>query len=147
MKGHAMQFAFPVRLEPDEDQIMAIAPDVRGGATEADTEAEVMVEIVDCLIAALGGFIDLDQDLPVPSAPAADERLVALPPLVSAKLALYQAMREAGLGREALAARLGTDEAAVRRLLDLDRKTPIAQIDHALAALGKRLVVAVEDAA
>jgi antitoxin HicB len=56
-------------------------------------------------------------------------------------------MREAGLGREALAARLGTDEAAVRRLLDLDRKTPIAQIDHALAALGKRLVVAVEDAA
>jgi len=142
-----MQFAFPVRLQPDETQIMAVAPDVRGGATEADTEAEVMVEIVDCLIAALGGYVDLDQDLPVPSALAPGERLVVLPPLVSAKLALYRAMREAGLSREALATRLGTDEAAVRRLLDLDRKTPIADIDRALAALGKRLVVAVEDAA
>jgi antitoxin HicB len=59
-----------------------------------------------------------------------------LPPLVAAKLALYEAMRAQGITRTELARQLGLQENAVRRLLDLDHRSHIDQIDRALAALG-----------
>ncbi len=70
-----------------------------------------------------------------------------MPSLPAAKLALYQAMREAGLTNVALGRCLKVSEAAVRRLIDLDHRSHIGQIEGALAALGKRLVVEVERAA
>lgn len=66
-----------------------------------------------------------------------------LPPLVAAKLALYEAMRAQRITRTELARRLGLQENAVRRLLDLDHRSHIDQVDRALAALGKRLEVRV----
>jgi hypothetical protein len=62
-----------------------------------------------------------------------------LPPLVAAKLALYEAMRAQRMTRTELARRLGRQENAVRRLLDLDHRSHIDQIDRALAALGVAL--------
>jgi len=41
----------------------------------------------------------------------------------------------------------GVSEGAIRRLLDLDHRSHIGQIDTALAALGMRLVIEVQDAA
>jgi antitoxin HicB len=70
-----------------------------------------------------------------------------LPPQVVAKLAIYQAMRAPGLSQAALAERLGCDPRQVRRLLDLDHRSRLDQLEAALAALGKRLVLDVEDAA
>ena len=66
-----------------------------------------------------------------------------LPPLVLAKLALYEAMRVQRITRTELARRLGLQENPVRRLLDLDHRSHIDQVDRALAALGKRLEVRV----
>lgn len=68
-------------------------------------------------------------------------------PLVAAKLGLYRAMRDQGVTPGILAERLGLGEAAVRRLLDLGRPTPLGKVEAALAALGKRLTVSVDDAA
>ena len=56
-------------------------------------------------------------------------------------------MREAKTTNVALAKRLGVAENAVRRLLDLDHRPHIGQIEAALAVFGKRLVVEVRDAA
>jgi antitoxin HicB len=56
-------------------------------------------------------------------------------------------MWEAGLTAMALAKRLGLSEGAIRRLLDLDHRSHIGQVEAALAALGKRLSVEVYDAA
>ena len=64
-------------------------------------------------------------------------------PLVAAKLALYEAMRAQRITRTDLARRLGLQENAVRRLLDLDHRSHIDQLDRALAALGRRLEVRV----
>ena len=66
---------------------------------------------------------------------------------MSAKLALYEAMRAAGITRTELAHRLGLQENGVRRLLDLDHRSHIDQVDRALATLGKRLRVLVTDPA
>jgi antitoxin HicB len=56
-------------------------------------------------------------------------------------------MREAGLTQVALGERLGCDPRQVRRLLDLDHSSRLDQPEAALAALGKRLVLEVQDVA
>jgi antitoxin HicB len=65
----------------------------------------------------------------------------------AAKVALYRAMREAGVGKAELARRLGWHLPQVDRVLDLLHASKLEQIELALRALGKRLVVEVKDAA
>ena len=108
--------------------------------------AQARAHAVDALICALGGYIDAGRPIPKPSPPRG-RPVVALPPMVTAKLAIYQAMRGQGVSQSALAARLGCDPRQVRRLLDLDHASTLAQLERALAALGKRLVVEVRNAA
>ena len=62
--------------------------------------------------------------------------------LVAAKIALYGAMRAQGMGNTALAKRLGLTEGAVRRVIDLDHRSQIDQLETALHALGGRLTTA-----
>jgi len=143
-----MELAYPVNLSlQDDGSILVTFPGVPEALTDGETEAEALAEALDCLIAALGGYINDRRDIPRPSRSKRGQPVVALPPLVSAKLALYQAMRDAGITRVALGERLGVSEGAVRRLLDLDHRSHIGQIDAALVALGKRLVVEVRNAA
>ena len=67
-------------------------------------------------------------------------------PLTAAKIALYRAMRARGLSNTTLAKQLGTAEGTVRRLLDLDHRSHIGQVEAALQALGQRLVVVTQAA-
>ena len=135
------QLAYPVRLEADEHGAVLVSfPDIPEALTEGATEREALAEAQDCLVAALGGYIDGRHDIPEPS-PRRGRPLVALPALVAAKIALYRAMRERGLSNAALARQVGTVEGAVRRLIDLDHRSHIGQVEAALHALGQRLVV------
>ena len=139
-----MAHAFPYRLEPQESggvlvQFIDIPEAHTSGPTEADAGGD---NALVCLIAALGGYIKLGRKLPGPS-PARGRPVAVLPPLVAAKLALYEAMRAQRITRTDLAHRLGLQENGVRRLLDLDHRSHIDQVDRALAALGKRLEVRV----
>lgn len=87
-----------------------------------------------------------DEPLPIPSQ-ARGRPVVAVPPLVAAKFALYSAMRKQGVSVSDLAARSDRSETAVRRLLDLDHRSHIDEVEAALRCLGKRLEVEVRDAA
>ncbi len=141
-----MQLAYPVRLETgDHGAVLVSFPDIPEALTEGATEREALTEAQDCLIAALGGYTDDRRVIPRPS-PGRGLPLVALPALVAAKIALYRAMRERGLSNAALARQLGTMEGAVRRLIDLDHRSHIGQVETALQALGQRLVVATQAA-
>ncbi len=62
------------------------------------------------------------------------------------KLALYDAMRARGVGKAELGRRLGNHLPHIDRLLDLTHHSRMDALAEALAAVGKRLVVAVEDA-
>jgi len=54
--------------------------------------------------------------------------------------------RASGLARVALAARTGKQETEVRRMLDPDHTTKLANMEAGLRVLGKQLVVMVRDA-
>lgn len=74
------------------------------------------------------------------------QRSVALDPLVAAKAALYLALGEAGLGKLALAKRLGCDQKEIRRLLDPRQRSGLDRIAAALEALGAVLRVRLDAA-
>ncbi|MGH6901735.1 MAG: type II toxin-antitoxin system HicB family antitoxin [Geminicoccaceae bacterium] len=142
-----MRFAYPFNLTADEDgRLVVIFPDVKGATTDGADEPEAVANASDCLIAALIGYVTSREPIPRPS-PARGRSTVALPPLVAAKLALYSAMLEQRVTNADLADRMGKSQAEVRRLLDLDHRSELGQIEAALAALGKRLEITVRDAA
>ncbi|OGI54855.1 MAG: hypothetical protein A3E57_06405 [Candidatus Muproteobacteria bacterium RIFCSPHIGHO2_12_FULL_60_33] len=143
-----MLMAYPTNLKHQKDGLILVAfPDVPEALTEAKTVSEALHEAQDALLAALGGYINTRRPIPSPSKLKRGQRLVFLPPLPAAKLALYQAMRDSNLTNVALGKRLKITEAAVRRLIDLDHRSHIGQVEEALTALGKRLVVEIEKAA
>lgn len=144
----AIRYAYPCVVEKDRGGFFLVTfPDVPEAGTDAKDRNAAIAAAEDALIAALGGYVEQGRDVPTPSRPKRGQPTIALPPLIAAKLALFQAMREARLTRVALGKRLGISEAAVRRLLDLDHRSHIGQVEAALAALGKRLVIEVRDAA
>jgi antitoxin HicB len=72
---------------------------------------------------------------------------VPVPLWVAGKLALYLTMREQKITNSDLARRLGVRETVVRRMLDPDHATKSEKLQAALSVLGKRMVVALDDAA
>ena len=122
-------------------------PDVHEAITQGDGETDALDKAADALVCALGTYMDRRLAIPQPSAATPGQPIVALPALTVAKLALYEAMRIGRVNAVELGKRLGISDTAARRLPDLDHRSHIAQVESALAVLGKRLVVDVRDAA
>ena len=118
-------------------------PSGSGGDDLKDTFAQA----ADCLAEAIAGRIARRDEIPAPSKPKRGQHLISVPLYLAPKLALYLGMRERRLSNTALAERLGISETVVRRMLDPKHTTQPEKIQAALIALGKRLVVTVEDAA
>lgn len=138
---------YPIVLEDHgPDGWVAQAVDLPEAITGAATRDAALAEAADALEEALAGRIKGREAIPAPS-PARGRPLVGPGTLIAAKLALYQGVRAAGLTNVALADRLGIAEGEVRRMLDPRHATRIDRLDQALAAVGRRLVVTVEDAA
>lgn len=97
----------------------------------------------DALATALAGYARAEWEILTPSQPCANEELVAVPTVLAAKLALYSAMREQRISNGELAIRLRISEPAVQKLVDPERKVPIAQVQKALRAVGRSVIVEV----
>jgi antitoxin HicB len=68
-----------------------------------------------------------------------------VPALIDAKIRLYQAMRAANVSKADLGRRLQWHPPQVDRLLAMKHGSKLEQLEAAFGALGKRLVVGVED--
>jgi antitoxin HicB len=133
---------YPVQLDEEEGGYVVTLPDIPYGATQGDNTTEALAQAEDFLEEAVLGMMAHGEDVPPPSA---DGRpTVALPALTAAKLEAYRAMRAAGLGKEQLAERLGWQPSQVTQLFDGRHAVRIDQIEAALRALGRRLVVSSE---
>lgn len=138
-----MQYAYPCRLIPDQEEsagFVVTFPDVPAAVTGARTRKESLVLAEDALVAALSVYVARRDDLPTPSPVADGQYLIAVPPLVAAKLALYIAMREQRLTDAALADRLELSVSAVQKLVDPDHRSHISHVMKALRAVGRNLV-------
>lgn len=143
----AGRFVYPVTLADDgEGGLVATVPDLPEVVTGGADRSKALVEAADALEEGLAGRIVDREPIPAPS-PARGRPVVAPGALIAAKAALYLATREADISNVALARRLGCQESEVRRMLDPRHATKIPRIETALAALGKRLIVEVHDAA
>ncbi len=139
---------YPIELRPDgSGGLIAQARDIPGVLTTGADEAEALAQALDALLTGIEYLIRQGEPVPPPSRVRRGEPSVALPPGVAAKVAIHEAMRAQGVTQTALAERLGCDPRQVRRLLDIDHASTLAQLEAALAALGKRLTVEVRDAA
>ena len=67
--------------------------------------------------------------------------LVPLAPLVAAKAELYRTMRRAGITKAELARRIGISPQQAQRLFDIHHASRLDQIESAMRALGRRLIV------
>jgi antitoxin HicB len=117
--------------------------DVPEAITQGDDEAEALLRAADALETALSFYVDEGQDLPRPSEARRGERMVTPTALTSAKLAIYQTMRDQGIRKSDLARRMGWHMPQVDRLLDLDHASRLEHVEAALGALGKRIEVSV----
>ena len=137
-----MRYAYPCVLTPEEDGGFSVSfPDVPEALTCGDDRDKALMMAEDALAVALAGYVHARWDIPVPGTVFSGQELVAVPPIVAAKLALYSAMRGQGITKVALAARLGLSESAVRKLLNPDHRSHISRVDQALRAVGRCLVV------
>lgn len=137
-----MRFAYPARLRPDSTgELIVSFRDLPECLTSGADEAEALAEAADALEEAIAGRINRVDCVPVPSQRCAGEHLVAVPAETAAKAALAIALRETGVSREALAARLGIHEETVNRMLDPRRRSSANRIHQALRALGHDLVI------
>lgn len=140
-------FTYPLELTADEDgALTATFPDIPEAITGGESRAETLALAADALETALAGYIQDRREIPAPSAAAG--RPTASPgATIAAKAAIYTAMREQGVTNVDLARRLGVGEHEVRvRILNPRHATRMERLQAALAALGKRAVLTVEDA-
>lgn len=143
-----MFYAYPVDLRKDRNgTVIAVVPDVPGTMTVGADREEALDRVHGALVAMLAARIHDLEPIPTPSRPTRGQRVATLSPLIAAKLSIHQTLRAGGKSAEDLRKSLGWEDARLRRLLDLRRRTRFEDIETALKALGKRLVVAVENAA
>ena len=140
-------YAYPARFEPDEGAIVVTFPDFPEAGTYGIDQAEAKAQAADCLLETVAVRMLEREDIPLPSRPRRGQVLIPLPTLAAAKVALYRTMREEGVTMAELARRMRCDMQQVRRLLNIGHGSRLDQLDAAFAALQKRLVVEVRDAA
>lgn len=120
-------------------------PDFPQAATDGETLAEALSEADDCVEEALAGRIIRQEDILAP-APATGRPMAVPGAVMVTKTALYEALRQEGLSKSALARVIGIQESEVRRMLNPKHPAKIGRLEKALSRVGKRLVVAVEQA-
>jgi antitoxin HicB len=134
---------FPVILAPDEKEggYVVTFPDIPEAVTQGETEEEALNMAREALETALEFYFEDNRAVPHPSSPEPGQRVVTLPPSLSAKILLLNEMVIQNIRPAELARRLNTTPQAVNRMTDIRHTTRIDGIDAALHALGRRMEI------
>ena len=134
---------YPVTLTPDDGTFLVRFPDVPEAITYGETVEEALERAPDALLTIFDAFMKDRRDIPAPS--VGGERFVALPALETVKIILYQTMRADRVNKSQLARRLKWHPPQVDRVLNVRHSSQLDQVEAALGALGKQLVLSVLD--
>jgi antitoxin HicB len=135
--------AYPVNLRKDGKFILVTFPDIPEAITQGDNRAHALEMAKEALESAMDFYLEDRRPVPAPSKPKRGQAVVELPPSVSAKVLLLNEMLRQKVRPAELARRIGTTPQEVNRLTNIRHTTRIDNIDKALRALGKRLLVRV----
>lgn len=138
---------YRARLSPDDNgTFLVVCPRLPIVATFSETEADASRHSVDAIETAIASMIDDGEDIPRPV--RADKGIpVRLPAMTVLKLQLCWALRDAGITRAELARRLNWNRESVDRLVRIDHRSRLEQIEAAFAAFGQRVDISVRAAA
>ena len=139
---------YPVKLAKDDNgTLLVTVPDFPEVTTFGKNEADALLRAADAIATAMQGRITDRKEIPEPSVPRRRQRLVGLPAIVAAKLALYRTMLETNTRKAELARKLGVHAPQVDRLLDLDHDSRLDQIENAARAMGREMHIELRPAA
>ena len=136
-----MRYSYPCRIVRDGDGWSVHFPDVPEAVMSGRSYAEALDCAEEALVGALAGYVEARWTLPSPGAPAPGQVMVTVPPLVAAKLSLYSVMRRQRITKVELARRLGVSDTTAHRIVDPEHRSHIDQVERALRAVGRTLVV------
>jgi antitoxin HicB len=142
-----MRYPAQIAQDPEGKDWVVTFPDLRGSNTGSDTLEGALAEAADCLGSYLAMLMADRRPIPEPSPVKRKQHLISVPLWLAPKLALYRALQDQGISNSELARRLGLRETVVRRMLDPDHATKSARLEIALRMVGKRLLIAIDDAA
>jgi antitoxin HicB len=141
-------YAYRALLEPGDRRgnVVVTFPDVPEVITQGRGEADARAMAEEALGLVLLTYLERGTPLPKPRSRGRKLVDISVAPDVAAKLAVLEAFTAAGISKSELARRLRKDEKEIRRILDPRHPTKLPALIAALRALGKRLVVGIEEA-
>jgi len=141
-----MRYVYLAEIQPDPDGgYLVTFADVPETITHGGDRNEAIASAQEALGLALRGIVQDGRAIPVPSAKTGIA--IAVDPEDAIKLAVIEAFRQAGISKRELARRMGKTENEARRILDPDHHSKIGALQEAMQALGKTIVVSVQEAA
>jgi antitoxin HicB len=138
-----MEIRYPATFETQEGGGFFVQfVDLPDTFTEGATLEEAQFNAAEVLSAMLGWKLDEGQNIPLPSADVADARYIAPDAGTQAAFLIRQARGERSFAE--LARALETSWPVAKKLEDPRHWPTLRTLDRAAAALGKRLVLALE---
>lgn len=141
-------FDYPVTIHTDENPGVALTcadlPEFNSAGDDID---DALCEAVDGIESALSIYVDQRRVIPAASAPTQGQRIVHLPAVTVAKIVLWNEMMRRDMRKADLCRLLGVSQTQGDRLVDFLHTSKMEAVERALAALGKRLSISVQEAA
>ena len=137
-----MDIRYPAVLEPQGSGFFVRFIDLEGALTDGETLDEALFNAGEALSAMLGWLLDENKPVPAPSPAGEGMYLIAPDARTQAALLIRRARGDRSLAE--LARALETSWPSAQRLENPRHSPTLRQLEKAAAALGKRLVLALE---
>lgn len=129
--------------DPETRSFIVSFPDIPFAHAVGEDKVEALLNAKDALVTAFEIFEEKREAIPMATTVKPGQSLVPLPVIIAGKVALYNTMLSESKRKADLAQMLNVAPTWVDHLLSFRHKSRIEQIETALAALGKSLVVEV----
>ncbi len=135
-----MRYAIRIRKDTN-DTFLVTVPDLPDAVTFGETLDEAKLQAVDAIETVMMARMTDREAIPEPK--ASGRYYAELRPAVAAKVALWNAMLQQGMGKAALARKLKWHMPQVDRALDVRHESTLSSLVEALAVTGKALSISV----
>jgi antitoxin HicB len=133
---------YAIRIRKDSNQTFLVTvPDLAEAITFGETLEDAKLQAVDAIETAMMARMADREAIPEPN--ATGRYYVELRPAVAAKVALWNAMLQQGLGKAALARKLNWHLPQVDRALDVRHESTLGSLAEALNVTGNALSITV----